>query len=367
MLWGSLSDRLRKRKPFVIAGFIGMAFCLLLMGLSTSVPNYFVANLLFGLLSTASAPAATVLVIETSKREDWPKKIAAFSQMGGIGWVAGLALGAAWLQLETVQIPLTDAMRMLFIVGAGLALLSALNAWQLIREPVMKISEKPAELTEHHYITVERLKYMPLRMLHLFNFHAYFGRKNRFEKRLIAYLICIFLLLAGFTSFYAIFPIFLVGEIGLSSSSVFVIYIGAQLTSALSYKYVGNVVAERGSKKTQLIASGTRAILFPSVVLVAHLGLPIALAFLAIILIHAIIGLCWSLINVSGSVIVSNISSEELRGHAFGAYNASQGFGSIVGSIIGGLISQYFGYVFGFLSASVLVIVGMIILLRLRI
>ncbi|MEM4263246.1 MAG: MFS transporter, partial [Thermoplasmata archaeon] len=367
MLWGNLSDKIRRRKPFVILGFVGMALCLLLMGLSKSVPDYFVANLLFGLLSTASAPVATVLVLETSAKQDWPKKIAAFSQIGGIGWVAGLVLGAVWLQLEAAEIPLGDAMRMLFIIGAGLGFLSALNAWRLIQEPKEKIAKKPTHIQEHGFVTIERLKYLPLRLLHFFDFHTYLRRGHRFDRRMLAYLVCIFILLAGFTAFYAIFPIFLVGVVGISSSSVFLIYIAAQLTSALSYRYAGKLVANRGSKRTQLIASGTRALLFPSIVAIAYVGVPLALAFPTILVVHAVIGLCWSLINVSGSIIVSNISSEELRGHAFGAYNAAQGFGSIVGPIVGGLVSQYLGYAFGFLSASGLVVIGILILLRLRV
>lgn len=367
MLWGSLSDKLRRRKPFVIGGFLGMAVCLLLMGLSGSVPDYFIANLLFGFLSTASAPVATVLVIETSKREEWPRKIAAFSQIGGIGWVAGLVLGAAWLQLEMTEIPIGEAMRMLFIVGAGLSLLSALNAWRLVKEPEVRITEKPTDFQEHHFITVERLKYMPLRMLHFFDIHDMLDRARKFERRLIVYLACIFALLAGFTAFYAIFPIFLVEQIGLSSSSIFIIYIGAQLASAISYRRVGMLVTNRGSKRTQLIASGTRALLFPSIIAVAWVGMPIAAAFLTIIAIHAVIGVCWAMINVSGSVIVSNISDDRLRGNAFGAYNAAQGFGSIIGPIIGGIVTQFLGYAFGFLSASALVIIGMAILLKLRV
>lgn len=367
MLWGNLSDRLRRRKSFVIGGFLGMAACLLLMGLSQSVPDYFIANLLFGFLSTASAPVATVLVIETSKQKDWPKKIAAFSQIGGIGWVAGLVLGAIWLQLEMTDIPLGEAMRMLFVIGSGLSLLSALNAWRLIKEPEEKITERPIEFHEHRFITIERLKYMPLRMLHFFDLHNLLNRAHGFEKRLIMYLGCVFALLAGFTAFYAIFPIFLVARIGLSSSSVFIIYISAQLASALSYKRVGMLVAEKGSKRAQLLAAGTRALLFPSIVIVAYIGLSPIAVLPVIIALHAVIGVCWALINVSGSVIVSNISNERSRGNAFGAYNAAQGFGSIVGPIIGGIVCQYLGFASGFLSASALVIVGMLILLRLKI
>ncbi|MDH4123401.1 MAG: MFS transporter [Thermoplasmata archaeon] len=367
MIWGSLSDRIKRRKPFVILGFVGMAICLILMGISDNVPDYFIANLLFGFLSSASAPVATILVIETAKKDQWAKRIAAFSQIGGIGWVAGLALGAIWLQFEMLNMPLDNAMRALFILGAALALISSIGAWKWIKEPRKKIIAKPIALEEHLYVTIERLKYIPLRMLHFFEPRTYLAHSHKFNRPLLLYLGCIFLLFAGFTAFYAFFPIFLADEIGLRSSEIFVIYIAAQLTSVVFYTRVAKIVTEKGSKKTQILGAGARSILFPSFLILALFQLPIAATFLIIAVLHAIVGLCWALINVSGSMIVSNLSPENLRGNAFGAYNAVQGFGAIAGPIAGGMVAQFFGYSAGFFCASGFIICGIIILIRLRV
>ena len=80
--WGNLSDHLRRRKAFVLVGFLGTALSLFLMGVSQSVSDFYLANLLAGVLGAASAPVGTVLILETTKQEGWASRIAVFSRIG---------------------------------------------------------------------------------------------------------------------------------------------------------------------------------------------------------------------------------------------------------------------------------------------
>src|SRR5881628_2182572 len=130
--WGNWSDRLHRRSA------------LLLMGLSRDVPDFYLANLLAGVLGAASAPVGTVLILETTKREGWAARIAVFSRIGGIGWITGLLLGVVWLEVA----PLGEGgeMRALFVIGSALALLSGLLAWRWIGEPREKIERKRVDL-----------------------------------------------------------------------------------------------------------------------------------------------------------------------------------------------------------------------------
>ena len=45
IIWGNLSDTLKKRKIFVLIGFIGLAIPLLLMGLSTDIQTYYLTSI----------------------------------------------------------------------------------------------------------------------------------------------------------------------------------------------------------------------------------------------------------------------------------------------------------------------------------
>src|SRR3989454_3288058 len=99
ILWGSLSDRTARRKIFLLIGFLGSGVALLAMALCGTMSQFYLANLLAGFLGAASGPAGTVLLMETSKRVEWPARLALVSRIGAIGWVAGLGLGIAWLAI----------------------------------------------------------------------------------------------------------------------------------------------------------------------------------------------------------------------------------------------------------------------------
>src|SRR3972149_5358129 len=106
------------------------------MGIRPNAADFYVVNLLAGVLGAASAPVGTVLILETTKQQDWPSRIAVFSRVGGIGWVTGLVLGVVWLQ--GLPLPEGAGMRVLLVIGSALALLSGVLAWRWIGEPGKK-------------------------------------------------------------------------------------------------------------------------------------------------------------------------------------------------------------------------------------
>jgi MFS family permease len=357
--WGSLSDRLHRRKTFVLVGFLGTALSLLVMGLSRGVSDFYLANLLAGVLGAASAPVGTVLILETTKQEGWASRIAVFSRIGGIGWITGLVLGVVWL--EVARLPEAGGMRALFVIGAALALLSGLLAWRWIREPAETVERSRLDLVDLHW-RVEHLRYLPMRLLHLLDLRNHVSKPRRYSRALYRYLAVIFLLFSGFTAFYAIFPVYLRDIAGLSTAQVFAVFIASQVASAFAYGRVGGWIRKRGGRRVQIYASAARALLFP-----AFLAVPLApggplAAFVLILAFHGLVGLCWAVINVAGSTIVSELAPPGERSGALGAFNAVQGFGAILGPLTGGFIAHLFGFSAGILSSSVFILAGVLLL-----
>ncbi|HEY5605992.1 MAG TPA: MFS transporter, partial [Thermoplasmata archaeon] len=359
MGWGTLSDRLRRRKVFLLIGFLGLAVSLFAMGLSRSVADFYLANLLVGVLGAASAPVGTVIILETTKEKDWAARIAVFSRIGGIGWVTGLVLGAVWL----VALPLSEAsaMRGLFFVGAALAFLSAALAWRWLDEPEEKVERRHITFVDQHW-RVERLRYLPMRLLHLLDFRNHIGGSLRHSPVLYRYLATVFLLFCGFTAFYAIFPVYLRDKAGLSTLHVFLVYIAGQVVSAFAYGRVGRWVQAHGGRRVQAYASAGRAMLFPMFLLLPLLPGGVVVALGVAMLIHALVGLCWAAINVGGSTVVSGLARPDERSGVLGAYNAVQGFGAILGPIAGGTLAHLFGFASGFFAASAFIVTALAML-----
>ncbi len=357
--WGNLSDRLHRRKAFVLVGFLGTALSLLAMGLSRGVSDFYLANLLAGVLGAASAPVGTVLILETTKQEGWASRIAVFSRIGGIGWITGLVLGVAWL--EVAPLPEAGEMRALFVIGAALALLSGLLAWRWIGEPAETVERKRLDFVDLHW-RVERLRYLPMRILHLLDLRNHLGKPRKYSRDLYRYLAIVFLLFSGFTSFYAVFPVYLRDVAGLSTAQVFAVFIASQVASAIAYGRVGGWIRKRGGRRLQMYASVARAGLFPAFLALPLLpGGPLA-AFALILAFHGLVGLCWAVINVAGATIVSELAPPGERSGVMGAFNAVQGFGAILGPLTGGFIAHLFGFAAGIFASSAFIVVGALLL-----
>ena len=295
----------------------------------------------------------SLLVMESAKKEDWPSRLATFSRMGGIGWILGLSLGAMWL---SGAIPLTgpDPMRSLLAVAGALALLSAVLAWRWIEEPAERVDRAHLRDVVDVHWRIERLRFLPSRLIHYVDVRNH-GDGHRGVR---TYLLASFLIFCGFTSFYAFFPIFLSQVAGLSSAQVFLVYIASQTASATAYARVGRWIHDRGSRRMQAYAAAARAILFPSFFLIALVPLGPTVRFVALLALHAIVGLCWAVINVSGSLLMSQLSPPATRGRALGAYNAVQGFGAIAGPLVGGFTAHLAGFAAGFALASAFILAG---------
>jgi len=360
MLWGSLSDRLKQRKAFLILGFLGTAVSLLAMGVCFNLGEFYLANLLIGFLGAASAPVGAVLVMETTERERWPNRLAFMSQLTGVGYIVGLSVGALWLVIGPTVLDTESAMRGLFVIGAALGLLSGLLAGMWLKEPKEYLERRSIHLVDSLF-RIERVKFLPMRMLHYLDFRNH-HRASKFSPSLRLYLACVFLLFSGFTAFYAFFPILLQQVYGLSNPEVFAVYIASQIGSVTAYLRVGQWVRDRGGRRTQMYASLGRTVLFPAFLVLGLLSLSPLAILAGILLLHAAVGLCWALINVSGSTLVSELAPDDGRAEAMGAYNAVQGFGSILGPLLGGFVAEFYGYVPGIAACVAFILAGVAIL-----
>ena len=365
LFWGSASDAMKRRRLFVLIGFVGMALSLAFMAVAVTLREYYLANLLVGALAAASAPVGPVLIVETSREEEWPSRLATFNRIGGFGWVAGLGIGALWMSVESAGVGMGVALQGLFVLGAALALLSAFLAWRWMPEPAVTIDRRAITIPHLTLWFAEKARYVPQRVLHYFDPRHLLG-ESKLPRDLRVYLGSAFLLFAGFSAFYAIFPIFLVQVTGLAVAQVFAIYLVGHLVSALSYPFMGRWVARRGGRHAQLVASSARVVLIPAVFLLSLLPIGVAGAFVAILILHAGIGICWAAINTSGATIVSHLSRAEARAEAMGAYNAMQGFGAVFGPVAVGYAATWLGFGAGFVAAALLVAGGVVVLARLR-
>ena len=369
IVWGNLSDHLHMRRVFIIEGFAGLAVSMLVMAFSVNFLMFFIANFLLGLLYTASAPAATALLIEQTPRELWSTMLGKFSRLGGAGYLAGLLLGALWFE----ALPSTAFDMRLFFTTVGIIAVAGTFL------AVFQIKEKRGETRSgrkgNHWNTIatvplglnERAKYLPSRIGSFAKLATpTSGERAELGRRLMIYYLVTILISTGFTSFYAVYPNYLVDYLGprygIREPSVFIIYIGSSLASTLSYGAVSKFSSAIGEKKLQATALAARVLLIPSFFAAPFFLHSSSEVFISMLGLNAAMGLCWAVISVTGQSIVAGMAGPHTRGEAIGLYNSSLGIGAISGALTAGLITELSGYFTDFLFSSLSIVSGMLVL-----
>ncbi len=369
IIWGNLSDHLHMRRLFIIEGFAGLAVSMFAMAISVNFLIFFMANFLLGMLYTASAPAATALLIEQTPRELWSRTLGKFSRIGGAGYLAGLMLGALWFD----ALPATaQDMREFFAMAAAIAAAGTALAAIMIKEE--RGAARPGRNRGHWNAVAavplglnERAKYLPARIGAFAGLAVPVrGQQIKIGRRLAFYYVVTVLMSTGFTAFYAVYPNYLVDYLGprygIREQSVFTIYIASSLASTLSYGSVSRLSSAVGEKRLQASALAARVLLIPtffSAPLFFRGGSGVLLSMLGL---NAAMGLCWAVISVTGQSIVAGMAAHDARGEAMGLYNSSLGIGAISGALLAGLITGLSGYFSDFLFSSVSVASGLLIL-----
>jgi len=174
-LWGSLSDRVG-RKRVLMVGVFGYGASLLLMGFASRLWMLFAARALSGVLTAATMPSAMAYVGDATAEEDRGGGIGWLGSAAGLGIILGPGVGG-WLGQNSLSAP--------FFVGAGLAWSALLFVALFLPETLPSPTDPGHE--ERHTLRLSRLRDalsspigFPLFLLFLVsfalaNFEAVFG------------------------------------------------------------------------------------------------------------------------------------------------------------------------------------------------
>lgn len=355
--WGNLSDKLRRRRPFLVLGFLGFALSTLLTGLAQNVPQVLGISMLGALLTTAVEPVASALVLDQAPEERWPECIGRLNQVGGWSFVAGLLAGMGWLALLSGRWGAVNAMRGLFLLAGGVASLSLTLTLLWLPEPPLVRSRRlfhpdfvgrlTVMLVERTFSHPSRLRYFVLRPAFLTEARRYFS--NVLGRYYLCSLLFFFALHIGFVPF----PIFLTDVLGATNTQVFLISLLKSVVDALLYVPMGRAVRRRRGIGLQAQAAAVRVGIFGFFALLALLR-PGPASLVSLALVHLLTGVTWAVIAVSGTTAVATLAPKGLEARALGLYNAVIGVAGILGSLAAGYLAEALGYVASFGTAALL-------------
>jgi len=358
--WGNLSDRVKRRRPFLMIGIAG--FCLGLFGIGSgeTVDQVLKASVLGGFSMAAVIPSATALVIDTVPEERIGYYFSRFYLIGGWSFIIALIVGGVWLSVSPVILGIPEAMRSLFIMAAIGAILSLILCLIWIKEPPRQHINPHREFTQALLgrlsvgLIERRVLFYPARSIYFITRPNFFQEVvQNLKTTLSLYYGCSALLFLSIQIVYIPFPLFLTQILGATNDQVLWITLARSLVETYFYLRVGQLVQSRNSIHLQALASGGRIGIFIILTLIA-LFHPTRYSLAIITITHLLTGLTWAVIGVSGTTSVARLSPRGQEGSAIGIYNSVIGCSTIFGSLLSVFLVATQGYVVCFGVGTVL-------------
>jgi len=293
-VWGTLSDRWKKRKLFMIIGFIGYASTFIFYAFVTDIIQYLLVSAIGAMFSSAALPMGQAHL--TTNADNKGERLGYFVAAQSAGWFCGAL--ASGILYDFV------GMRILFVVAAALSLGATASSAVLIKDiPFNKYTES--------------VKYGIIDIL-----------KRPGMSRLTT---AVAFSQIGMNAIGAFLAIMIVDELGGSTAFVGLANSAATFIAVIFTGYVGKIVDRRGPIKVLVIAY------FSYTVFSFLFGLvqdPIVATIMWALPIYP-------LASTATSALAALISGEDERGRAMSLVYGAQNAGGWIGPIIGGIFAEY--------------------------
>jgi len=317
---GSLSDKLQRRKPIALVGYLLAAMSKPLMGLAAGWHSVLAGRFLdrFG-AGTRSAPRDALIAASVEA----PNRGRAFG-LEGVGDNAGAFLGPllAVLLLSVYQLPI----RLIFYFAVIPGLLAFLMVL-CVHEPTVKVAAKS-------WVDV---------------------RLGRFPRGYWKYLLATALFGIGNSS--NAFLILQTKDIGASLTTTILIYAGFNLVAAL-ISYPAGFWSDRFGRRTLLVIA-------LAIFLITYLGFALTRDVALIGVLFAFYGLYQGIFRSVGKALASDYVPKALHAGAIGWYNSTVGVFGLIASLVAGRLWDRVGHASVFLFGAVFAVVGAIAILAL--
>jgi MFS family permease len=317
---GALSDKLQRRKPIALAGYLLAAIAKPLMGLSTAWQGVFAARLLDRLgAGTRSAPRDALIASSVAEKD----RGRAFG-LEGLGDNAGAFLGPllAVFLLYALHVDL----RTIFY----LAVIPGLLAFFM----VLLVTEQPAATAAKSKIDIS---------------------VRQFPKSYWTYLLVTALFGLGNSS--NAFLILRTQDLGASLQTTILIYAAFNLVAAL-ISYPAGALSDAWGRRNVLLASFV-------VFLIVNLGFALAQNIVLVAALFVFYGLYQGIFRAVGKAFAADFVPEHLRASGVGWYSTTVGLLQLLASIAAGLLWDRIGHAAVFYYGAAFAAVGSIALVLL--
>jgi MFS family permease len=344
IILGSLPDKNRASKPYIVLSFLAASIILFLFANTTSILLFEILYVVLELANYLRGPSTSVLIAETFERKKRGTVIAREGFVEGIGAVIGLAVC-------TIFIGLIGYRNLLFI-ACPLTFLSFLIALLTLKDSPLYI-ERNLDRFEN---VVSKMEDFSHHLAPDGSVIPDLGGNWRFSKpanmRLFALGRAVFAFAAS--NAFTTLSIFLLSKAKFTSSLIFVVFLVRSVFGAFSYLFIDQIFGSNAGGSVKL---GTlmRVILVLMIPVTLILPMPYSVIFAAVIL--SLIAISWSIYSVGYSLVTLLYAQPG----NLGLYDAFASIGGALGNYSGGFIPTVFGFETLFIFSGILFLLALVL------
>jgi len=337
VIWGSLSDTLRKRRPFLMAGLFSSGFILIGFYFSRNVYELIGLSLIRGIAVGSFTPIA-LAIASNLNGEKRGSGMGIMNAALSAGWFVGALASGFLVELFSITFPFIAAAFITFL--AAIIVIFVISDYEFLSTTQSNPSSEPANLKK----VVNDLKRRFTVML----------KKDEFVRKrgLSTVYLTLILRHGGLLGLYSLFPLYVV-QVGGTPAQVGLLYALNMGTQAIFMFMMGLCCDRIGRKPVMimgLLASGLSAIWF---------GL--SSSPIALIPSQVLVAFGYASVTVSATTIVADVAPKENRGEGMGLIMTSLGIGATIGPLIAGFLAEFFGLATMMFVMASLPLVGLLL------
>ncbi|MGQ4871854.1 MAG: MFS transporter [Candidatus Thorarchaeota archaeon] len=291
--WGAISDRVGKRKPFLLLGFTGYFATYLLYSFVSTSTEYFVIAVVGTFFSSAALPAGQALMTTDTHRKG--ERLALLLVAQSAGWFCGALFSGVLYDIV--------GMFVLYRIAALVSVVALVACALFVNDIALAFSTGESALGFIHLL----------------------GRPG-----MVRLLMAAILSTLGMSAVSSVTAIIISDELG--GPTAFVGYANSAATAlaALITGYVGRVIDRKGPVGVLISGLAMYCMFALAFALVTD---PVSATILYALPLYP-------LVVTATSTFAALISGEEERGRAMGLVNGASNAGAAVGPIVGGVFAD---------------------------
>ncbi|WP_456475844.1 MFS transporter [Candidatus Pyrohabitans sp.] len=318
LVWGAVSDRMGRRKPFILVGLLGNSVMLLLQANAPNLAFLMLFRFIEGIFTVMVYSIAMAMVLDIAGREKYGRGMGVVGMGIATGMAFGSPTGGVLGEVEPV-LP--------FYAASTIILLAFLLALFLKDTP----AEASRSALRSFSLLAERKK---LAIPYIFSFI------DRFT--------------AGF--FVSVFPIMLGVGYEMNPRQIGM-YLSSFLMPFALLQYVGGIAVDRYGRLKPLIAGSVVYAVCISLVGVLYPPAIAGALFIA--------GIMAAVMLPASAALSGDFALRESRGAAMGGFNFSGSLGFAFGPAVAGVVAESYGFAAAFFLAGSSVLASLLIVIAL--